>query len=181
MGSIIVALPKIEDAKNISGILRRRGLETDFLCTTASQVLSKVNQLDSGVVICGSKLKDMHYTQLAEYLPDNFEMLLMASVAVLETCPPGIMSLSYPIKGGDLIGTVEMMLEQQARRYKRLKQNSKKRTEQEENYIKNAKWLLMERNNMTEQEAFRYIQKSSMDSGTNMVETAQMILTLMCS
>ena len=44
--------------------------------------------------------------------------------------------------------------------------------------INNAKWLLMERNHMTEQEAFRYIQKSSMDSGTNMVETAQMILLL---
>ena len=48
----------------------------------------------------------------------------------------------------------------------------------EQNYINNAKWLLMERNHMTEQEAFRYIQKSSMDSGTNMVETAQMILLL---
>ena len=38
--------------------------------------------------------------------------------------------------------------------------------------------VLMERNHMTEEEAFRYIQKSSMDSGTNMVETAQMILML---
>ena len=30
-----------------------------------------------------------------------------------------------------------------------------------------------------EEEAHRYIQKSSMDNGTNMVETAQMILTLL--
>ena len=37
---------------------------------------------------------------------------------------------------------------------------------------------LMEKNQMTEQEAFRYIQKNSMDSCTNMVETAQMILLL---
>ena len=37
----------------------------------------------------------------------------------------------------------------------------------------------MERNHLSEEEAFRYIQKSSMDSGTNMVETAQMILMLM--
>lgn len=179
MGSIIVALPKIEDAKNISRILQRRGLETDFICTSASQVLSNVNQLDSGVVICGVRLPDMHYTQLAEYLPENFEMLLMASLSDLESCPSGIMSLAYPIKGMDLIGTVEMMLEQQARKRKKLKQAPKKRTEQEQNYINNAKWVLMERNNMTEQEAFRYIQKNSMDSGTNMVETAQMILTLM--
>ncbi|MFR3319996.1 MAG: ANTAR domain-containing protein [Lachnospiraceae bacterium] len=32
---------------------------------------------------------------------------------------------------------------------------------------------------MTEEEAHRYLQKTSMDSGTNLVETAQMLLTLM--
>ena len=37
----------------------------------------------------------------------------------------------------------------------------------------------MERNHMTEEEAHRYLQKTSMDSGTNLVETAQMLLTLM--
>ena len=37
----------------------------------------------------------------------------------------------------------------------------------------------MERNNMFEEEAHRYLQKCSMESGTNMVETAQMILTIM--
>ncbi|HCO28049.1 MAG TPA: antitermination regulator, partial [Lachnospiraceae bacterium] len=39
--------------------------------------------------------------------------------------------------------------------------------------------VLMARNHMTEEEAHRYLQKTSMDSGTNMVETAQMILMLM--
>lgn len=37
----------------------------------------------------------------------------------------------------------------------------------------------MERNNMSEDEAHRYLQKSSMDSGTNLMETAQMILTIL--
>jgi response regulator NasT len=36
----------------------------------------------------------------------------------------------------------------------------------------------MERNGMSEEEAHRYIQKTSMDSGTNMVETAQMVISL---
>ena len=123
----------------------------------------------------------MQYTQLAEYLPDNFEMLLLASGAVIENCPPEIMSLTLPLKVNELIGTVDMMLAQQERRRKRLKSGRKVRSEKEQNFINNAKWLLMERNNMTEQEAFRYIQKCSMDSGTNMVETAQMVLTLMFS
>ncbi len=44
--------------------------------------------------------------------------------------------------------------------------------------IDRAKALLMERNGMTEEEAHRYIQKCSMDSGTNIVETAQMVISL---
>ena len=36
----------------------------------------------------------------------------------------------------------------------------------------------MDRNGMTEAEAHRYIQKCSMDNGTNMVETAQMVISL---
>ena len=52
MGSIIVAMPKIDDAKKISAILQRRGLESSAICTTAASVLSKVHSLDSGIVIC---------------------------------------------------------------------------------------------------------------------------------
>mgnify|MGYP000556223929 CR=1 FL=1 len=37
----------------------------------------------------------------------------------------------------------------------------------------------MERNYLTEEEAHKYLQKCSMDSGTNLVETAQMVLTLL--
>ena len=68
---------------------------------------------------------------------------------------------------------------QLARRIRKEKSGPKKRTKEEQNYINNAKWLLMERNHLTEEEAFRYLQKTSMDSGTNMVETAQMILLMM--
>lgn len=71
-----------------------------------------------------------------------------------------------------------MILRQIERKFKKEKKKPKKRTEKEENYIKNAKFVLMDRNHLSEEEAFRYIQKCSMDSGTNMVETAQMILTL---
>ena len=53
------------------------------------------------------------------------------------------------------------------------------RSDEETRLIREAKELLMARNNMSEEEAYRYIQKCSMDSGTNMVETAQMVMSLM--
>lgn len=53
-----------------------------------------------------------------------------------------------------------------------------KRSEAEQKIIEEAKALLIERNGMTEPEAFRYIQKSSMDQGRTMAESAQMIIML---
>ena len=51
-------------------------------------------------------------------------------------------------------------------------------TAEEKELILKAKALLMERNTMTEPEAYRYIQKCSMDNGTSLTETAQMIISL---
>lgn len=56
---------------------------------------------------------------------------------------------------------------------------AKVRSAEEQHIIDRAKSLLIERNHMTESEAHRYMQKCSMDSGTNLVETAQMVLTLL--
>lgn len=178
MGSVIIALPKLEDAKRIREILKYRGIETAEICTSGAKVLTTVQRLESGVVICGRRLSDMNYVELAEYLPDFFDMLLISSADASLHQMSKVIVLHSPFKHQDLIGTVEMMLMQLTRRLKKFKAGPKKRTEQEQNYINNAKMVLMDRNHMTEQEAFRYIQKCSMDSGTNMVETAQMILLL---
>jgi response regulator NasT len=71
-----------------------------------------------------------------------------------------------------------MMVQSQARIRRKQRLRPKERSMEEQNLIMRAKELLMERNNMTESEAHRYIQKCSMDSGTNLVETAQMVISL---
>ena len=178
MGSIIVALSKLEDAKHISDVMRGGGLETTMVCTSGRELLPRLSALENGVIICGRRLKDMYYTKLAEYLPEYFDLVLLSSGAGLEEIPPNVMRMTFPIRTGELISTVEMLLLQQERRLRKKKIKPKKRSEEEQRIIDAAKKVLMERNQMTEQEAFRYIQKSSMDSETNMVETAQMILLL---
>ena len=84
-----------------------------------------------------------------------------------------------PLKAYDLINTMEMMLQTLDRRRKKRKKELKNRNPEQQALIKQAKELLMARNNMSEEEAHRYLQKSSMDSGTNMVETAEMVLSVM--
>ena len=91
----------------------------------------------------------------------------------------GVMGLSMPIKVYDLMNTIEMMLTNIDRRRRKRKKQLKNRDPKQQETVRKAKELLMARNNMTEEEAHRYLQKSSMDSGTNMVETAEMVLSIM--
>ena len=65
-----------------------------------------------------------------------------------------------------------------SRRRKR-RDTAKERSSGERRTIEQAKALLMERNGMSEEEAHRYLQKTSMENGTNMAETAEMVLTVM--
>ncbi len=178
MSAIFVVLPKLEEAKKIQRVLLNHGFDQVFAFQTAAMTLQEISEHKAGVVISAYRLSDMFYLDLKDNLPDNFELILMAQASTVATAASGILALSTPLKIGDLISTVDMVLRQVERR---LKKNRKpaKRSEQEENYIRNAKYLLMDRNHLTEEEAFRYIQKCSMDNGINMVETAQMILTLM--
>lgn len=178
MSSIVIALPKIEDAKKIRSVLERHGLTVSSVCSTASSALASASELESGVLICGTRLPDMNYLDLADCLPRGFEMLLMATPKNLFEVPQSILTVEMPVRAGDLVNTVNMILYQQERRRRKEKQKPKTRSWKEQNYISNAKMILMERNHLSEEEAYRYIQKSSMDSGTNMVETAQMILML---
>lgn len=178
MFSIIIAFPKNEDILRIKNALVRNGFEVHATCTTGAQVIGIVNELDGGIVLCGYRLLDMHYSELNNYLPKGFEMLLIASATRLEVCTDNnIVCLSMPIKVQDLISTIQMMSYNYSRRKKREK--PKARSEEERVIINKAKQLIMERNNMTEEEAHRYLQKNSMDSGTKMVETAEMILCML--
>ena len=91
-----------------------------------------------------------------------------------------IVCLPAPFKMGDLVSTVRMIEQSQAEKRRRMRrQPPQKRREEDQKAIDTAKAILMERNRMAEPEAHKYLQKCSMDNGTNMVETAQMILTLL--
>ena len=179
MTSIVIVFPKIEDAKSIKNVLVRSGHSVTAVCSTGAQAISQADGLNDGIVICGYKMPDMIFSELHGDLPKGFEMLLMASRNLLEEyAGSDVMSLAMPLKVHELIETVDMMVQNIERRRRRQKAVPKQRNPEEMALIRAAKELLMERNNMTESEAHRYIQKCSMDSGTNLVETAQMVISL---
>lgn len=177
--SIIIAFSKIENGMKIKDLLIHNGFDVAAVHTTAAAALQEIDQLESGILICGSKLPDMLLSELNEYLPDRFEMLLIAPPQSIERqIGDDIISLTTPLKAYDLLQTVQMMTGRRKEDRNRRPKRPKPRNEKEQKLIQDAKVLLMERNHLTEEEAYRYIQKSSMNSGTNMVEAAQMIIAM---
>ena len=89
-----------------------------------------------------------------------------------------IVCAAMPINVNDLISTIEMILQSQIRKRRRQRTQPRRRSPQEQKIIDDAKALLIDKNNMSEEEAFRYIQKNSMDSGNTMVESALMVIVI---
>lgn len=180
MIDVIVIFPKLSDAQGIKNLLVRNGYKVVAVCTSGSQAMSIMDSLDYGIVVCGYKFNDMIYSELYHELSNTFQMLLVASRSKLEDgVEDGVVCVEMPLKAYDLINTLSMMTMALERLRKKNRQKPKERNIAQKAIIDEAKKLLMNNRNMTEEEAHRYIQKNSMDSGNSMVETAQMVLQIM--
>ena len=176
MGCVIVAMPKIEDAMRLSGLLRERGIEVLHVCDTGSQVLAHMDEAEDGVLICGYKLKDVTHMELHGLMPNTFEMILTVSASKWDMCAEGVLRIALPLKVSELTRTVEMVLSRSEARRRKGGKGPGGRTREQQEIVEKAQRLLIERNGMERAEAYRYIQKQSMNSGNSMVEVATAIL-----
>ncbi|MGB4658153.1 MAG: ANTAR domain-containing protein [Mobilitalea sp.] len=178
MYNIIVGFPKYEDANSMKRLLSQNGFNVSEACTSGAQIITMANDLDEGIVICGYRFADMHHTELNNYLPKGFEMLLIASPEKLEYSENNIVCLPMPIRTQDLLNALQTMVTQYQRRKKKEKEQPKVRSEEDKELITRAKMLLIDHNNMTEMEAHRYIQKTSMDKGISLIEMSMKVLKM---
>ena len=179
MGTILVAMPKTEDSNRLCTIIKNAGLLEDVeICHTAAEVLRYSNARDCGVVICTKQIFEMNYLELSGYLPGYFGMIILTKNMSLETTSEKMVKLMLPLSPRDFISTIRMTIGMVDRTLRKKKKMPPRRSASEQKIIDEAKKLLIEQNGMTEPEAFRYIQKCSMDTGRNMIESAQMILML---
>ena len=176
MGAILVAMPKHDDSGRIADIIKRSDIWEDIhVCDTGSEILRRIEDMDISLVICTRILRDMGYEELYNYLPSNVNMLLLTKNIETDLFSSNIIVLQMPFKTADFVNSIRMQLPVT---YRRSTRKSSARSDGDKLTIDEAKRLLMERNNMTEPEAYRYLQKNSMDMGRTLTETAHMILSL---
>ena len=174
MDQVIVAFESSQTAERIRDILESGATASCVLCRTADQVRRAVHKLHITAVVCGFKLADQGAEALFRDLPPTCAMLVLAPQNLLELLQEeDIFRLATPVSKGDLTGSVRMLL-QMGRRLERT--FKPRRSSEEQALIDQAKSLLMERSGMSEAQAHRLLQKTSMDNSARLVQTAQMIL-----
>lgn len=174
MDRIIVAFESEANRTRIKDMLENGGIPVRKVCYSGAEVIRTAKKIGGAVVVCGYKLGDMTASELAYDLHKVAMVLAVAPANQMELCEnEDLFRLPAPVSRGDLLASVRMLVQMQSRYYRML---LPRRNEEEEALVKQAKEILMNRNCMTEEEAHRFLQKKSMDSGSKMVDTARLIL-----
>ena len=174
MEQVILAFENESVAYRIKEVLEATGTAGCIFCKTADQVRRAVRQTGVTAVICGFKLGGETSEHLFHDLPPSCAMLVLAPQNRLELLQEtDIFRLAAPASKGDLLASVRLLL-QVSRRLERAFRPH--RSKEEVDVVNRAKRLLMDRNGLSEEQAHRFLQRASMNSGVNLTQTARMVL-----
>ena len=181
MGSIIVVMPKTEDAKKIAGALRSRGLNVDMATSLGAEALQCMNSRDYGVVVSGYRMQDMSYLELNDSRPKYFEMILLVSESKLYACDESAVNIvTMPLQVPRLVDAVNVSMSRMDRQVSHDKKGPGSRSEEERRIIEEAQVIVMNMRGYGRIESYRFIQKKSMDNSISMVDMARHIIANGC-
>lgn len=170
-------------AAHLSEILPKDAYTVLSVCPTAGQIRRLVSERRVDLVVINAPLKDEFGTQLAQDLAErNLGVLLLSPADVFDqVCcrveASGVITLAKPTSRQNLYMALRAVT---ALRAKLLQMEQKaqalQRKVEDVRTVNHAKWLLMENDHMSEQDAHRYIEKQSMDMRLTRREVAESII-----
>ncbi len=172
MERIILAFSKDETISKFRRMLDGSGFEILGSAHSAAELLRLLSDFDEVLVIMGYKLKDGTIDDIFEEMRSGQKLMSVVKAERQDMIEnEEIFVLPLPVGRERLISSIEVFLGV-------IQKNGRQsnRSVDEETIIDKAKLYLMEKYRMTEQQAHRFIQKRSMDTGARFVDTARQIL-----
>lgn len=174
METVIVAFENTALCQRFSDLLESSGTARCLTCHSGDQVRRLLNKQQAHCVVCSPHLADGPAEWLYEDLPPACSLLLVGPQHMLDACgSQEVFKLATPIRKEEALSTVRLLL-QFGRRMERFVRLHRSTAEQE--LVNQAKRLLMEHKGISEDEAHRMLQKRSMDSGSQLAQTARQIV-----
>lgn len=184
MKSVIIAFSNPLLTNWVTSVLNRGGYSIEYSCKTASDVARVADFCTSPVVVCGFQFTDMTSEDLMEILNGRLAMITVLLPHQRDLIDrDDMVVVPYPLSAMELlhaIGLVEKMAARDAVSSGRLSgghgAQSRDRPAEEKLLILKAKNMLMDQFQMTESQAHRFLQKSSMDRGLKLIDAANMVI-----
>ena len=165
--------------KRIRHVLTEAGYNVVGTAVDAGSALRKIRTLKPDLAVIDMDLPTMGGLQLAGIIDESrlSDVILIAGNASIDQ-DISFPFISKPITKSTLLQSVNLVFINR-QRIKKLEREIDKLKDILENrkYIERAKGILMRDLGLTEQEAFRRIQKESMDRGLPMKDVARAIIT----
>ncbi|MGE5494098.1 MAG: ANTAR domain-containing response regulator [Burkholderiales bacterium] len=183
---ITIALANIEAAEKIKNALQRNGYAVDDICTSGSEALRRIRAGSTDILLINFDMPDMTGLEVATIIGDGnlCSVLLFVSNVQREFCTDvvedyDITLFTKPVSADKLLNTLEVIVQNRRRMCKLERElNKLKRELDDRKVIEKAKGILMKRKGISEAEAYRRIQKMSMDTRVAMRDIAEKILLL---
>ena len=170
MAKIITAFRDRQTARQIADALEASGLSVFRVCATGNEVMRAFNLCSDGILVAGTAFADRTLDSLCEDLGERALVLAVGRPERLDFCEaPALFRLSSPFSRGELIASVNMLVQLHSQRLPR-------RSGEDREIVERAKKKLMEESGLTEDQAHRYLQSESMRRGVKMTESARRVL-----
>lgn len=182
----VVALANSEAAEKIKYALQRNGYAVEEICTSGSEALRRIRTGSTDILLINFDMPDMTGLEVATIVGDEnlCSVLLFVTSVQREFCADvvedyDITLFPKPVGVEGLLNTLEMIVQSRRRMGRLERELSKlKRELDDRKLIEKAKGILMKRKSISEAEAYRRIQKMSMDSRVAMRDIAEKIIVL---
>lgn len=179
---ICLALNQIEEMKKIKVFLTQQGFTVIDESTDGTSALRRIKILQPDLIIADADLPGINGIQLAEIAEqENIAPVIVITnsntMDLWNNSNSGIIFLQRPLTKSGLMQTVQLSL-LSYRKITGLKEEIKKLKAQleERKLIERAKGIIMEKYGLAESQAYRLLQKRSMDTGTPLCELAKAII-----
>jgi response regulator NasT len=173
MSTLIVAMKDAAVARGMCRALSIADVATCYPCTTGNQAREAVRTYAAQAVLASFMLGDGPAQELYDDLPQDVPMLMVARPAEIETLSDGIIALEAPVTGEELVCAVRVLLQAADLLSQAVRP---RRSSADKELVQRAKQFLMDSQGMSEEDAYRFLQKTSMNSGVSMARTAKIIL-----
>jgi response regulator NasT len=166
--------------------LLRNGYYVDEICASGSEALRRVRALEPDILLINFDMPDMTGLEVATILGDEnlCSVVLFVSPVQREFCGGEVEDYDItlfpkPVSVDSLLSTLDLIM-QNRRRFGKLETELSrlKRELNDRKLIEQAKGILMKKKSISEAEAYRRIQKMSMDSRVAMRDIAKKVIEL---